>query len=271
MKNASKVVSYEVTQKTKVMYFNKTTCDVYIGTGAGKKLMEEMENARYSVKVVSPFLSPYLVRKLIDIHYKGIAVQLITVDTIEDFYGDRQKNIYQLIFQDRTIDKEVVAQRGKWRKRNLLLFSFLIAMILALFTTSIMMQERMVLVGMMPLLPIWLLIQKYSANIRTAKVYQYSYSQLFPFKVFTVPEGSSHSHPFIHGKMYLIDDEIVYLGSLNFTGNGIRNNYETRIRIIDRKAVKEVVAEFDALFNNDTYQEKELAEWGRELYLEPLN
>lgn len=71
--------------------------------------------------------------------------------------------------------------------------------------------------------------------------------------------------------MYLIDDEIVYLGSLNFTGNGTRNNYETRIRITDRKAVKEMVAEFISLFNNDTYQERELSEWGRELYLEPLN
>ena len=64
----------------------------------------------------------------------------------------------------------------------------------------------------------------------------------------------------------MIDDGIAYLGSLNFTGNGIKNNYETRIRITDRKAIKELVGEFEALFHNEDYLEKELAEWGRELY-----
>ncbi|GGW51062.1 phospholipase D-like domain-containing protein [Arenibacter certesii] len=64
--------------------------------------------------------------------------------------------------------------------------------------------------------------------------------------------------------------EIAYLGSLNFTYNGTRNNYETRIRIADRKAIKELNAEFDALFYNENYLEKELSEWGRELYVEPV-
>jgi phosphatidylserine/phosphatidylglycerophosphate/cardiolipin synthase-like enzyme len=69
----------------------------------------------------------------------------------------------------------------------------------------------------------------------------------------------------------LIDDGIAYLGSLNFTGNGTKNNYETRIRIEDRKAIKELVGEFDALFHNENYLEKELTEWGKELYLEQGN
>lgn len=45
------------------MFFNNAICDVYIGTGAGKKLIEEIENADRSVKIVSPFLSPFLVQK----------------------------------------------------------------------------------------------------------------------------------------------------------------------------------------------------------------
>ncbi|MCM4168408.1 Cardiolipin synthase [Arenibacter antarcticus] len=253
------------------MYFNQAICDVYIGTGAGKKLMEDIGNAKRSVKIVSPFLSPFLVRKLIDLHYKEIEVQLITVDTIEDFYGDRQKNIHQLIFQDRTIDKEAEAQRLKWRKRKQLLFLILTFLILALIATAILIQERMVLWGFIPLLPVCFLIRYYTSRIRNAKIYHYSYSQLFPFKVFTTPESNSYSHPFIHGKIYLIDDEIAYLGSLNFTNNGTRNNYETRIRMVDRKAVKELVAEFETLFHNEIYLEKELSEWGRELYVEPGN
>ncbi len=72
------------------MFFNNAKCDVYIGTGAGKKLMDEIENAKRSVKIVSPFLSPFLVKRLIRLHSKGIEVQLITTDTIKDFYGYRE-------------------------------------------------------------------------------------------------------------------------------------------------------------------------------------
>jgi len=50
------------------MFLNNTNCDVYMGTGAGKKLMEDIENAKSSVKILSPFLSPFLVRKLIDLN-----------------------------------------------------------------------------------------------------------------------------------------------------------------------------------------------------------
>ncbi|SDD74800.1 hypothetical protein SAMN05421636_101583 [Pricia antarctica] len=67
------------------MFFNNAKCDVYIGTGTGKKLMDEIENAKRSVKIVSPFLSPFLVKRLIALHSNGIGVQLITTDTIEDF------------------------------------------------------------------------------------------------------------------------------------------------------------------------------------------
>lgn len=253
------------------MYFNRAICDVYIGTGAGKKLMEEIANAKRSVKIVSPFLSPFLVKKLIDLHYRGVEVHLITMDAIEDFNGDRQKNLHQLIIQDRNIDKEAETARLKWINRKRWLYFFLIVMILVLGVIAYNMQDRMVLWGGIPLLLFWLLIRNYTSKIRNAKIYQYSYRQLFPFKVFTTPESNSFSHPFIHGKMYLIDDEIAYLGSLNFTGNGTRNNYETRIRITDRIAVKELMGEFDDLFNNEDYPERELAAWGRELYWEVEN
>ncbi|NKI27430.1 hypothetical protein HCG49_12745 [Arenibacter sp. 6A1] len=253
------------------MYYNKAICDVYIGTGAGKKLMEEIENAKRSVKVVSPYLSPFLVKKLINLHYNNIYVQLITMDTIEDFYGDRQRNIHQLIIQDRTIDKEVEDLRLKWRKRKRLLLYLLIIGILVICAIAFMKQDRLILLGIMPLVPVWAMVRRYTSKIKNAKIYQYTYRQLFPFKVFTTPTNNSYSHRFIHGKMYLIDDEIAYLGSLNFTGGGTQKNYETRIRIADRKAIKELVAEFKTLFHNEDYQEKCLAEWGRELYLEPAN
>lgn len=248
------------------MYYNQAICDVYIGTGAGKKLLEDIESAKRSVKVVSPYLSPFLVKKLIDLHYRNIEVQLITMDTIEDFYWDRQKNIHQLIIQDRKTDKEAEALRLKWKHRKRLLYYFLILMVLVTCAMVFRVQDRMVLWVGFPLLLVLFLIRYYSSKIRNAKIYHYSYRQLFPFKVYTTPIGNSYSHPFIHGKLYLIDDGVAYMGSLNFTNNGTRNNYETRIRISERKAVRELVGEFDALFHNENYLKKEVVEWGRELY-----
>jgi phosphatidylserine/phosphatidylglycerophosphate/cardiolipin synthase-like enzyme len=250
------------------MYYNQAICDVYIGTGAGKKLMDDIENAQRSVKIVSPYLSPFLVKKLIDLHYRNIEVKLITMDTIEDFYGDRKRNIHQLILQDRRTDKKAEALRLKWIHRTSLLYYFLILMVLVIGAIAFRIQDLMVLWGGMPLLLVWFVIRHYSTKIRNAKIYKYSYRRLFPFKVVTTPLSNSYSHPFIHGKLYLIDDAIAYLGSLNCTNNGTRNNYETRIRIIDRKAIKELVDEFDVLFQNENYLEKELTEWGRELYQE---
>ncbi|MCM4152042.1 hypothetical protein DHD05_10600 [Arenibacter sp. N53] len=230
--------------------------------------MEDIENAKQSVKIVSPYLSLFLVKKLIDLYFRGIEVQLITMDNIEDFYGDRQKNICQLIIQDRSIDNDAKSLRLKWVNRKRLLYFFLIVMILMLCIMAFITWNRMVLWGGIPLILVWLLIRHYTSKIRNAKIYKYSYRQLFPFKVFTTPEDNSYSHPFVHGKLYLIDDGIAYLGSLNFTGNGTKNNYETRIRITDRNAVKELVVEFDALLHNENQPERYIVEWGRELYEE---
>ncbi|MEQ9583045.1 MAG: hypothetical protein RIM68_12960, partial [Arenibacter sp.] len=84
--------------------------------------MEDIENAKQSVKIVSPYLSLFLVKKLIDLYFRGIEVQLITMDNIEDFYGDRQKNICQLIIQDRSIDNDAKSLRLKWVNRKRLLY-----------------------------------------------------------------------------------------------------------------------------------------------------
>ena len=36
-------------------FFNGANCDIYIGQGAGKKLLDDITNAKRSVKIVSPF------------------------------------------------------------------------------------------------------------------------------------------------------------------------------------------------------------------------
>lgn len=104
------------------MFFNNANCDIYIGKGAGKKLLEDVRNAERSVRVVSPYLSPFLIKELIKLKKRNIEVELITSDDIEDYYGNYEKNITKLILQNRNTIDEAVEKRSKWKKIFKLLF-----------------------------------------------------------------------------------------------------------------------------------------------------
>jgi len=85
------------------------------------------------------------------------------------------------------------------------------------------------------------------------------------------PDKNELSDTFIHSKIYLIDDKIAYMGSLNFTSSGTKHNYETRIRTEDASAIKEIKDEFYQLMNNFHLPERDIQRWGRELYVEAIN
>lgn len=253
------------------MFLNNTNCDVYIGTGAGKKLMEDIENARYSVKILSPFLSPSLVRKLIDLHYKGINVQLITTDTIEDFYGDRKRNIHELIHQHIHIDREAEDLRNRWKKIKKLVNWSMILCIGILGYLALEVKNISTLGILIPIVLLFITGQFLQSKIKGKRVFSYTYEQLFPFKVVTAPDKAGYNDLYLHGKVYLIDENIAYLGSLNFTSSGTKSNYETRIRLSDKASVQKIIEEFDRLFSDKQLSELCIQSWGKLLYQEPVN
>ncbi len=131
---------------------------------------------------------------------------------------------------------------------KLLLYA-IIGLSLVLILSAYFYREVKLLYGVIPIILLFLIRNFFQNKIKTKKIFNYKYSQLFPFNVFVSPEKvDSYKNTFIHAKIYIIDDEIVYMGSLNFTGSGTKDNYETRIRTTDRNAVSKVVEEFDQLF-----------------------
>ncbi len=253
------------------MFHNNVNCDIYIGKGAGKKLMHDIDNAQHSVKILSPFLSPFLVKKLIDVHHKGVSVQLITTDTIEDFYGDRKRNILELIIQHKIVDREAQGLRNKWKKIRKALYWLAISLTVGMVYLIYQYNSVRIYGLITPIFLLFLGAQFLHSKVQKKRVFSYTYEQLFPFKVVISPDKFNYGGMYLHSKIYIIDDRIAYLGSLNFTGSGTTNNYETRIRTSSKEAVQKIVDEYNDLLFNEQLAELSIQSWGQQLYKEPIN
>ncbi|MGB6150740.1 MAG: phospholipase D-like domain-containing protein [Pricia sp.] len=262
---------FKVILNPKAMFFNNARCDVYIGTGAGKKLMEEIGNAQRSVKIVSPFLSPFLVQRLIDLHHKNIEVQLITTDTIEDFYGDRKRNIHELIHQEVHMDADARRSKIRWKLSAKIINGIAVALSIGFVILNYWLKDIRLLWLLIPIALLFLVARYFRTKYKLVRVYSCSYSQLFPLKVVLSKDENGFGNTYLHSKIYIIDDKIVYLGSLNFTGGGTRNNYETRIRLHDSPCIQKIVEEFDYLMHEARMPEVDIQHWGRLLNREPFN
>ena len=253
------------------MYYNGANCDIYIGKGAGKKLLNDIQNAKKSIKIVSPYLSAFLISELIKLHKKNLDVELITTDDIEESSNSYDKNIHKLINQNRETDNVAVEKREKWKNISKRLTYIGLGLLIILTGIAYYLKDIKIASGIIPVIIIFLIVKLYKNKIQDTRIYSYWYSQLFPFKVYMSPYKSDYSDTFIHSKIYLIDDKIAYLGSLNFTSSGTKHNYETRIRTEDSNAIKEIKDEIYQLLNHSHLPERDIQFWGNKLYKEPIN
>jgi len=257
-----------------IRYFNNSiNADIYVGQWAGTKLLGDIENAKKSIKIVSPFLGPFYIEKLIGLAQKGVQVLLITSDEIEEHRDfTRPKIIYQLIKQIKKVDEKAQKLRNLLIKiRNVTIVLFVLSACLNIY----FLLNQIFIISIFGLtLTLVLAAVIIIAIINDKRIYNYSYEQLFPFKVFLSPFKSKtrfDSNFYIHSKIYVIDDEIAYLGSLNFTNSGLKNNLESRIRITDSETVKGLSMLVDDLFNSGENSFIDIKSWGKKIYKEPIN
>lgn len=248
------------------MFFNNAQCDIYIGTGAGKKLMEEISAARKSVKIVSPFLSAQLVEGLIQLHDRGIHVELMTTEE-----GHGTGSLQRLIQQQVHVDGKARAFRKRLRHLLWIGYGLLVLGALGLWWFFIQQDVNHVLVTLAILVACTAILFVLRYLIRTKKVYSYSYHSLFPVKVIRPVNEFGQRATYLHSKIYIIDDQIAYLGSLNFTRSGTEYNHETRVRLTDSPSVSKIVQEYRYLMDEAHFPEVDFQEWGSYHFLEPKN
>jgi phosphatidylserine/phosphatidylglycerophosphate/cardiolipin synthase-like enzyme len=117
---------------------------------------------------------------------------------------------------------------------------------------------------------IWIINNK----INTIQIYTYSYETLFPLKVFQSPYSKNNNHKgaySIQSKVYIIDDKVAHLGSLNFTVSGFETNFETRIRITDSDAIRGITNLFSELFHSNDNPSIKTEQFAQRIYTEPIN
>lgn len=249
---------------------NVANCEIYIGQGAGKKVFNDIKNAKKTLKIVSPYLSSSYINELVSLYNKNVDVQLITTDKIKD------KNLHlnflkKLIIQHRIVNEESEKTRNKWIDWCSFLLFGIIGYVIAFLLTAYFYWSIKLFYGIIPLTIAILIRKLYQEKIVQKRIYDYKYESLFPFKVLISPIYKNSIELFVHSKFYIIDDQIAYLGSLNFTESGMNYNYEAIIKISDKESVDKIIKEFNHLFSSSTFPSHHINEFGKELFSEEIN
>ena len=258
------------------IFYNGTECDVYIGTGAGKMLQKDILCAASSVKVITSYLSDYHIELL-----KGLSANVkVKLITMMDGKDNMLPRLAPLTKQKRIKIPTAVVQRDKWTHiQQLLLYTSLIWGSLLILMILLLQEPRMGFAAL-PLVATFAAIIVLKKKIRSLRIYRYEYKQAFPFRVYNGPRRGAYSpedkvynklNSFIHSKVFIIDDTTAYLGSLNFTSSGTKYNLESRIKIEDPKAVREINTLFHTLFTNNNRCKIDFDAWCRRIYDEPIN
>ncbi len=253
------------------MFHNGTNCDVYIGTGAGKQLMENIKAANKSVKVISPYISPRLIEELIDLQDKGVKIEVIT--SKEGYYQTntvQNESIKQFIKQEQIINKEAKKKRDRWLRIVKLLSPFTLSYTIALILLYCIFIRfgGISLFLFIPSIIFAIIILRGRQIVQKTRIYSYEYLKRLNFKIYI----RDNYNTFIHSKIYIIDNEKAYLGSLNYTHSGTKHSLETRIKLTEPQVIEEVDTFFYQLWNNKLnlyeYTSYDIA---RDFYKEPIN
>ena len=76
---------------------------------------------------------------------------------------------------------------------------------------------------------------------------------------------------FVHSKIYIIDEKIAFLGSVNFTKKAFRHNYECCVKVNDYNAVSKISQEIENLIGSEGTFYRDINEVGSSIFPEPDN
>src|SRR3989344_456856 len=233
-------------------YSNKDK--ICLGRKQGIQILNTIKNAKKSVKIVSPYLSSSYLEELVKLREKGVEITLITSDELVQ--GNTSYSSFKhsdVIKQNKTTNS---GAKNRRKAGIIISVGILLMSIFPLVLKQFYLSLAIAFIGA------GVFIYYYSL-----KMYNYEYYSIFRIKVFDSKSGKSpQSTNLIHSKIFIIDEDIAYLGSANFTYSGFTTHYETVIKIEDKKAIKDISGEVESLFNSTELKAKSIDKWGKAIY-----
>jgi len=232
---------------------------IHLGKNTGKPILAAMKNAKGSIRVLSPYLGAALVDVLLAKAAEGLDVRLTTSTEFEE--------------RGEASAKRLIIQKRRSRPAARLLRALGSLLAVTVFFASLAAtglghargpeELRLAWTAAPPALLLFLLL-------RRLRVYSYEYQARIPMVCVVSPntDGRGPGRFLPHAKLYIVDEEVAFLGSVNFTRAGFASNYESRVDVRDPAAVFALADEFDRLFADKETARRDLADIGRAVYEE---
>lgn len=213
---------------------NNVLCDIFIGKNAGTDIKQNLKKAKKTVTIISPFLSGHItsqeIKRLLE---NNVKVNIVTKDTFR---------LYPLLKEVTSTNSKSFLNENYHSNFLKFLLTFIFALITLLsiniilflsfgfsFIKNISIDFQIFFTIVLAGISVILLKKMNSGN------YYSNYSIRKNLNLHVLEKNYQ-----LHSKIYIIDNKIAYLGSLNCTDSGFRYNHETRIKTKDKKFISDL-------------------------------
>lgn len=241
----------------------RSQADVFVGTSAGSPVYHDIREAKHSVRVISPYLGDHLAEVLLDCQARGVVVRAI----VSNDFANARDLARLLVVQN----AQLHAKRQRISRYGSLFGACTLAVAAGLALWGAL--ERSVAVVASASL-LGLLGSLLFLSFRQLAIYAYRYSyRLGGLRVVPSPRcypygAKELAPPFVHAKLYVIDDRVAYLGSANFTTSGLFDNLEAMVRLKSTDAVEALGQYVDVLFSSGPFPAYPPELWARQFFSE---
>lgn len=240
---------------------------VYVGTRAGGPIKTSLENATKSIDVLVPYLTRNFLEILLRKQREGVSVTLVTSTECHSNPQERRA-IFQMLTEQKR--HEVPGARGKAARFRLYsLFLLLLAGVSAYAQASRQLLPNMpgvyVFAGVCAVASFLLFNE--AGNMR---LYTYSYIPRINFTAY-VPWASGRGNDcvFAHAKVFVVDERLVHLGSVNLTAAGFVHNIEVRTDLSDSTAGRHTANQIRAMIEQPWGRIMNPGQVGQSVHAEP--
>ena len=250
---------------------------LYIGRNCGRDLLDDIQQAKQSIDVVSPFLSKEKMVHLLNAQQNKVNVRLLML--IEP--GHNRLTTSAILSTFIYAKQHINRNKEKLRQLMLRISSSLLILVLLAFIIKLMIfmnskfrhphstPHKALLffhyhwLYSLTLLGLILIIVGALRYFKQLPIFFYSYHEKLPVRLFdnhATKKKVNNATPMLHAKLFIIDERVAYYGSLNLTNAGCKRNIELLQKTTDKVLIQSLKRDIEHLYTTEDYRKIELIE-----------